>query len=213
MTADILDLQAFRQKRKTEECIMTLSEAGLSSTDLAWMGCAAARAFSKTIPALDDAQAMTLECLKYLKVGVTPKDDGTIYSVGKSDYPVIHLFVADAPVDYEWDNSGFEVFSLEGLAEEDQGRHCVNKIMDIFDGLQIDALSLYGFFALDCFYFSCIAPKLVPLRIMHHPDNKQVVLALFDSEREAEIVLISNLETWLPDEADRAHTPKEITPA
>lgn len=210
MSADIIDFAAARQRRQDQRRVQLLTQQGLTTRELGWIGAAANRAFNETIPPVDEVGALGLGRLGYLRLGVTEKDDGVIYTLGNAEAPTLHYFRSDGALTNEWHEEGF--VGLDLTTHTDPGRLATEWIMSILNLRGLDVLSLYGFFALDCFYFICTAPDMHPLHIQYSEERGYVAMILHDATIDCDVVLMAHLDTWKASEADCAAATKELAP-
>lgn len=199
--SNVYDLSAFRAKRATDDRIKKYIDAGLTNKDVTIIAFAAARAFTDPHPSFDEVKEIGFDCLRYLYLSMHEEEDATIYSMGAKDQVVLSYGRGHYRKGVIWhdDDMVGETFNLSN--EEDPAVFCAIRIYEMYAQMGHEAISLYGQFALDAFYWACNA-GFSPIHMQLNNKNNTAGLLLYDTESKCDIVVIAHLDSWIPTQKD-----------
>lgn len=197
--------RAIKDKRR----LNALDGAGLDSTDIAIFSAATNRAFSETIPRIDEVSEIGFDRLQHLYITHKEIDEGDAYFLGNKETFTLSYFRAHNGFSRNWNQMSGEGFDL--TQHEDPALFVVNHLLDSLAIEGIEVVGLYGIFAYDSYFFACNS-VFEPLHFHYTPATKEALLLLRDPNRDVEVVLRSVLSTWVPSEEDMAGPEIKMNP-
>lgn len=199
--SNVFDLSARRDARTNQQKLETMSAAGLSNQDIAIISCAAARAFTEEVLTTDQIIAIGHARLKFMSVSKHEEEDCTVYHLGAPERKTLKYGRGMYRRGIAWHDDDLAGIGHNLTNREDVSGFVIQEILALYRQLGHDKMNPYGQLAIGIFYYASNS-HLHPLHLQIHPTNKTVGMLMHDEEHGCDIVLISELETWVPTQKD-----------
>lgn len=199
--SNVVDLSARRNARIIQTKLETMSAAGLSNLDISVISCSAARAFTDGVLTTDQVIEIGHSCLKYLSVSKHEEEDCTVFHLGRPDTTTLKYGRGLYRKGVTWHDQDNEGIGHNLTNVDDPGSFVCQQVLDLYRALGHQAMSCYGQLAFGVFHYACYS-SFHPLHLQIHPERKTVGMLLHDNLNGCDIVLIAELETWLPVQKD-----------